>query len=158
MREEILEKVAIDLLSIPPLIFREIRRKLIKTTLADIDAGITPHHFEIIRLLEKEGNLHVAEIGDRLQIAKAQMTRLTDKLVDLKLVERQTDIADRRTCIIVLSPRGKAVLEEHRASLMNAIRETMGQLSDQDLKDLSDTLRKLQDILSKLHLGTPAGT
>jgi hypothetical protein len=34
---------------------------------------------------------------------------------------------------------------------MNAIRETMGQLSDEDLKDLSDTLRKLQDTLSKLH-------
>jgi len=151
VREDILEKVAIDLLSIPPLIFREIRRKLIKTTLADIDAGITPHHFEIIRLLDKEGKLHVAEIGDRLQIARAQMTKLIDKLVDLELVERQTDVADRRTCIITLSPRGKAVLEEHKTSIMNAIREIMRQLSDEDLKDLSDTLRKLQDILSKLH-------
>jgi hypothetical protein len=51
VREEILEKVAIDLLSIPPLIFREIRRKLIKTTLADIDVDITPLHFEILRLI-----------------------------------------------------------------------------------------------------------
>ena len=151
MREEILEKVAIDLLSIPPLIFREIRRKLIKTTLADVDAGITPLHFEIIRLLEKEGKLHITEIGDRLQIAKAQMTKLTDKLVDLELVERQTDFADRRTCIISLSRRGKAILEEHKTSIMNAIRESMGQLSDEDLKNLSDTLRKLQDTLSKLH-------
>lgn len=150
MREDILEKVAIDLLSIPPLIFREIRGKLIKTTLADIDANITPLHFEIIRLLEKEGKLHVTEIGNRLRIAKAQMTKLTDKLVDLKLVERQTDVTDRRTCMITLSPRGKAVLEKHRASLMNALRETMEQLSDEDLRDLSNTLRKLQDILSKL--------
>jgi DNA-binding MarR family transcriptional regulator len=151
VREDILEKVATDLLSITPLIFREIRRKLIKTTLADIDAGITPHHFEIIRLLEKEGKLHVAEIGDRLQIARAQMTKLIDKLVDLKLVERQTDVADRRIAIITLSTHGKAVLEEHKTSIMNAIRETMGQLSVEDLKDLSDTLRKLQDTLSKLH-------
>ncbi len=151
MPEDILEKVATDLLSIPPLIFREIRRKLIKTTLADIDAGITPLHFEIIRLLDGEGELRVTEIGDRLQIARAQMTKLIDKLVDLKLVERQTDVADRRTCIITLSPHGRAVWEEHRASMMNAIREIMGQLSDKDLKDLSDTLRKLQDTLSKLH-------
>jgi len=151
VREDILEKVATDLLSITPLIFREIRRKLIKTTLADIDAGITPHHFEIIRLLEKEGKLHVAEIGDRLQIARAQMTGLIDKLVDLKLVKRQTDVADRRIAIITLSTHGKAVLEEHKTSIMNAIRETMKQLSDEDLKDLSDTLRKLQDTLSKLH-------
>jgi len=151
VRKDILERVAIDLLSIPPLIFRQIRRNLIKTTLAGIDAGITPHHFEIIRLLEKEGKLHVAEIGDRLQIARAQMTKLIDKLVDLKLVERQTDVADRRIAIITLSTHGKAVLEEHKTSIMNAIRETMKQLSDEDLKDLSDTLRKLQDTLSKLH-------
>ena len=151
MRKDILERVAIDLLSIPPLIFRQIRRNLIKTTLAGIDAGITPHHFEIIRLLEKEGKLHVAEIGDRLQIARAQMTKLIDKLVDLKLVERRTDVADRRTATITLSTHGKAVLEEHKTSIMNAIRETMKQLSDEDLKDLSDTLRKLQDTLSKLH-------
>ena len=151
MREDILERVATDLPSIPPLIFREIRGKLIRTTLADIDADITPLHFEIIRLLDKEGKLHVTEIGNRLRIAKAQMTKLTDKLVDLKLVERQTDVTDRRTCIVALSPRGKTVLKEHRGSIMNAIRETMRQLSDEDLKDLSDTLRKLQDILSKLH-------
>jgi len=150
VREDTLEKAATDLLSIPPLIFRKIRRKLVKTTLADIDAGITPHHFEIIRLLDKEGKLHVAEIGDRLHIARAQMTKLIDKLVYLKFVERQTDVADRRTTIITLSTYGKAVLREHKTSVMNAIRESMGQLSDEDLRDLSDTLRRLQDILSKL--------
>jgi len=150
VREDILEKAAIDLLSIPPLIFREIRTKLIRTTLADIDAGITPHHFEIIRLLEQEGKLHVAEIGDRLHIARAQMTKLIDKLVYLKFVERQTDVADRRATIIILSTYGKAVLREHKTSVMNAIRESMGQLPDEDLRDLSDTLRRLQDILSKL--------
>lgn len=150
MRDDILERAATDLLSIPPLIFRKVRTKLVKTTLADVDAGITPHHFEIIRLLDKEGKLHVAEIGDRLHIARAQMTRLIDKLVYLKFVERQTDVADRRTTTIVLSTYGKAVLREHKTSVMNAIRESMGQLSDEDLRDLSDTLRRLQDILSKL--------
>lgn len=150
MGDDILERAATDLLSIPPLIFRKVRTKLVKTTLADVDAGITPHHFEIIRLLDKEGKLHVAEIGDRLHIARAQMTKLIDKLVYLKFVERQTDVADRRTTTIVLSTYGKAVLREHKTSVMNAIRESMGQLSDEDLRDLSDTLRRLQDILSKL--------
>jgi len=149
-RQDILERAATDLLSIPPLIFRQIRRKLIKTTLVDVDAGITPHHFEIIRLLDKEGELHAAEIGDRLQIARAQMTQLIDRLVCLKLVERRTDEADRRISLITLSDYGKAVLKEHKTSVMNAVRETMGQLSDQDLRDLSDTLKRLQDILSKL--------
>lgn len=150
VRQDILERAATDLLSVPPLIFRKIRRKLIKTTLADVDAGITHHHFEIIRLLDKDGELHAAEIGDRLQISRAQMTQLIDKLVCLRLVERRTDTADRRISIITLSEYGEAVLKEHRTSLMNAAREITGQLSDQDLRDLSDTLRRLQEILSRL--------
>lgn len=150
MREDILEKVATDLLSIPPLIFREIRRKLIKTTLADIDVDITPLHFEIIRLLEKEGKLHVAEIGEKLHIAKAQMTHLIDRLADLNMVERKTDIADRRTINIILTGQGRAFLEEHKNRLVGTAMETMSSLTDEELEDLANTLKKLRDMLSKL--------
>jgi DNA-binding MarR family transcriptional regulator len=150
MRSEILERVAMDLLSIPPLIFRGIRRKLIKITLADIDVAITPHHFEIIRLLEEEGTLHVVEIGEKLQIAKAQMTKLIDKLVELNLVAREADAADRRTINISLSNQGKKIIAEHKAIILKAVQEAMAQLSDEDLTTLDNSLRKLQEILSKL--------
>jgi DNA-binding MarR family transcriptional regulator len=150
MRSDILEKVALDLLCIPALTFRGIRKKLIKTALADMDVDITPLHIEIIRLLEEEGTLHVVKIGEKLQIAKAQMTKLIDKLVDLNLVERKMDTADRRTINISLSAQGRSIIEEHKTRIMNAMQETMAQLSDEDLKDLSGSLRKLQDILSKL--------
>jgi DNA-binding MarR family transcriptional regulator len=150
VREEILEKVAIDLLSIPPLIFREIRRKLIKTALADIHVDITPLHFEILRLLEKEGRLHVAEIGEKLHVAKAQMTHLIDKLADLNMIERKTDIADRRSVNITLTGQGRAFLEEHKDRLVHTAMETMSRLTDEELEDLANTLNKLRDLLSKL--------
>ena len=146
MRSDILERVVIDLLSIPPLIFRGIRKKLIKTTLVDI----TPLHFEIMRLLKVEGTLHAAEIGERLQIAKAQMTQLIYKLVELNIVERNTDTADRRTTNITLTGQGKIVLEKHSNSFMSAMQENMSRLTDEELEDLSDSLRKLRDILFKL--------
>jgi len=150
VREDILEKVAVDLLSIPPLIFREIRKKLIKTAFANIDVDITPLHFEIMALLKEAGTLHVAEIGERLQIARAQMTHLIDKLVDLDIVERKMDIADRRTINITLTGQGKVFLEEYKDRLTSAIIETMSRLTDEELEDLSNTLRKLRDILSKV--------
>jgi DNA-binding MarR family transcriptional regulator len=150
VREEILEEVAIDLLSIPALIFREIRRKLIKTALADIDVDITPLHFEILRLLEKEGRLHVAEIGEKLHVTKAQMTHLIDKLADLNMIERKTDIADRRTINITLTGQGRAFLEEHKNRLVHIAVETMSRLTDEELQDLANTLKKLRDMLSKL--------
>ena len=151
VREDILEKVAIDLLSIPPLIFREIRRKLVKATLASTHVYISPLHFEIMSLLRETGTLHVAEIGEKLHLAKAQMTHLIDKLADLNMVERNTDIADRRTINITLTDQGRAFLEEHKNRLVGTAMETMSRLTDEELEDLANTLRKLRDILSKLH-------
>jgi len=149
MRGEILSRVAVDLLSVPPLIFRLLRRKLVKTTLAGVDPDLHLPHFEIMRVLEEEGTLHVAEIGERLQIAKAQMTHLIDKLVALGLVERGMDAADRRTLNIALTDKGHRLMEEHGANLADAAREYLSSLTDAELEKLSESLRNLRDILSK---------
>ena len=150
MKDDILGKVALDLLSVPPLIFRLVRRKLIRLTLADIDIDIKFPHFEIMQVLKEEGTLHVVEIGEKLQIAKAQMTHLIDKLVEFNLVERNADAADRRTINISLTDRGRSFLEEHENNVINAIRENMSSLTDDELAGLSDSLRNLRDILAKL--------
>src|SRR3989337_3399048 len=131
MRNDILEKVSMDLLSISPLIFRAIRTKITKTTLSELDMNITPHHFEIVRLLEEEGTLHASEIGERLQIAKAQMTNLIDRLVALKMVERKMDTADRRTYDITLTAGAREILEEHKYKVVTAVQEIVSSLSDE---------------------------
>ena len=149
MRKDILEKVSMDLLSISPLISRAIRTKITKTTLSEVDMNITPHHFEIVRLLEEEGTLHASEIGERLQIAKAQMTKLIDRLVDMNMVERKMDAVDRRTYNITLTAGAIVVLEEHKRKVMSAVQEIVSSLSDEELENLSLSLRILRDILSK---------
>ena len=150
MDNEILDSVSEDLFSIPPLIFRGIRRKLLRTALANIGVDISPLHFEIMKLLEEAETLHVAEIGERLQIARQQMTHLIDKLVDLNIVERQTGTADRRTINIVLTSKGRITLEEHDNCIRNAIKETLSSLTSEELEDLSASLRRLRDIFLKL--------
>jgi DNA-binding MarR family transcriptional regulator len=148
MRSRILDSVTEDLLSIPPIISREIRRKLLRTALINLD--ISPVHFGIMKQLYEAGTLHVAEIGERLQIARPQMTHLINKLVDLEIVERHTDKTDRRMINIVLTDKGKTILEEHDKSIRKAMKDTLSCFSDKELDDLSDSLRKLRDLLSKL--------
>ena len=150
MRGEILGRVAVDLLSVPPLIFRLIRRKLVMTTLADTDVDIKLLHFEIMRVLQEEGTLHPAKIGERLLIAKAQMTHLIDKLVERDFVKREMDSTDRRTLNITLTEKGKKVLEEQDNLVINAVRDNMSSLSDVELEALSHSLRTLRDTLFKL--------
>ncbi|MCX7912681.1 MAG: MarR family transcriptional regulator [Dehalococcoidales bacterium] len=149
MRREILGKIAFDLLSVPPLIFRLIRRKLV-TTLADTDVDIKLLHFEIMHFLKEKGTQHPAEIGDKLLIAKAQMTYLIDKLVELGLVQREIDPNDRRTLNISLTEKGRKFLDEQDNLVINAVRENMAILTDKELETLYDSLRNLRDILFKL--------
>jgi len=150
MGSDAMDRVTEDLFSIPPLIFRGIRRKLLKTALANINVNILLLEFGIMRLLQEAGALHIAEIGERLYIARPQMTHLIDKLVDLGIVERQTGTTDRRTINIVLTCKGKTTLEEHNIRIRNAIRHRLSCLTGEELEDLSASLRKLRDILSKL--------
>jgi DNA-binding MarR family transcriptional regulator len=150
MRGEIVGRVAADLLSVPPLIFRLIRRKLVMTTLADIDVDIKLLHFEIMMVLKEEGTRHPAEIGESLFIAKAQMTHLIDKLVDLDFVKREMGSNDRRTLNITLTDKGNKMLEEQDNLVINAVRDNMSTLTDAELEALSHSLRTLRDILFKL--------
>ena len=55
MRSDILNSITADLLSVPPLIFRGIRRRLLKAALLDLEVDISPLHFEIMALLKEAG-------------------------------------------------------------------------------------------------------
>jgi len=150
MRKDILERTAIDLLSVSPLIFRGVRRKLLKAALDSINVDVSPLHFEIMRLLEENETLHITEIGERLQVARAQMTHLINKLAELGMVERQADSADRRVTNIVLTDKGRDFLEEHGSNIWKATKELLSGLSDEELADLSASLEKLREMLSRL--------
>jgi DNA-binding MarR family transcriptional regulator len=148
-RDENLDRVVADLLSVPPLLFRSVRRKLFEATRAGVDLNITPLHFEIMFHLDRDGTMHIAEIGDRLQIARAQMTQLIDKLADLKMVKRQSDEHDRRVMNITLTRKGHIYIKEQTSSLNNVTREILSSLDASEMEQISTSLRKLRDTLIK---------
>ncbi len=150
MKKEILDNVAYDLFTTLPLIHRSIRNKLIKNVITNIKEDIAPPHFEIMKLLENTGMLHVAEIGERLQIARPQMTHLIDRLVELELVERETNAEDRRMLNIRLTDDGKTFIKKRDKQVIDATREVLSGLTDEELQELSVSLKNLKAIFLKL--------
>jgi len=146
----IIDIVSEEMFSITPALFRSIDKKLVKTALDNSKSGITPLHFEIMILLNEAGTLHTAEIGDRLNIARSQMTGLIDKLIEMKFVKRQTNKTDRRLTDIVLTRSAKLFLEKDAINIKSAIKESLSGLSMAELKEISVSLRKLRDIFAKL--------
>jgi DNA-binding MarR family transcriptional regulator len=150
MREEILSRVNADLLSVPPLILRLIRKKLEMKAPGQNEMDLKMPHFEIMRILNEEGTLHPVEISEKLFVAKAQMTHLVDKLVELDFVKREWGEDDRRTINITLTPKGKQFLDKMDKLFLKAIQKNMISLSDSELETLSNSLRVLRSTLMKL--------
>ncbi|HUT68902.1 MAG TPA: MarR family transcriptional regulator [Dehalococcoidales bacterium] len=150
MRKSILDSVVEDLLSIAPLIRRGIQRKVVRTAFAQIEEDITLPHLEIMKTLKEEGSRHIAEIGERLLIPKPQMTHLIDRLEDLEIVTRQADTADRRIVNLMLTDKGRRIIEELDRVLNESIKVKLSFLTEEELQELSVSLKKLGNILSKL--------
>ena len=133
-----------------PLFHRAIKKKLFqnKTTLTQY--GLLAHHYEIMRMLYESGQVHISSIADRLFIPRPQMTHLVDKLVETEMVERNTDLSDRRMLDIRLTSKGNKVIEEYRKHTRGALRESMANLTTEELKEVSASLQKIREVFSKL--------
>ena len=150
MKNNILDNVVGDLLSIPPLIRRGINRKVVKAAFDEVGDGIGVPHFEIMMVLEEAGTQYIAEIGEKLLIPKPQMTLLIDRLVSLEIVARRTDETDRRMSNVSLTDKGEAILKEKDRVLRENFTEKLSRLTDEELRQLAESLRRLRDILSRL--------
>jgi len=148
-KDKFLDKVSAELLSVSPLIHRGLRRKLVMTTLANANLPITPLHIEIMRLLSENNELPITRISEGLNIPKAQMTHLIDRLADMGIVERRAGISDRRIVNIALTDKGRKIIRTHDKKLKAAARETLSCLSEEELKSLSVSLEGIQKILTK---------
>ena len=150
MKRSVLDSVVKDLLSITPLIRRSIQRKVVRTAFVQIEEDITLPHLEIMKILQEEGTKYIAEIGERLQIPKPQMTHLIDRLEKLEIVARQADTTDRRMSNIMLTDKGRRIIEELDQVINESIKVKLSFLTEDELRELSVSLKKLGDILYRL--------
>jgi DNA-binding MarR family transcriptional regulator len=80
---------------------------------ADVSCcGLTVAQSATLEALRAEGPLRLAALGRRLGITPSTLTRNLDRLLDARLVSRETDPEDARAGRIVLTPAGRKAAEE----------------------------------------------
>jgi DNA-binding MarR family transcriptional regulator len=93
------------------------------------------------------GPLRLSELAERMGITAPTASRAVDGLVDLGLVERLPDPADRRAVRIDLTSSGRTDVEGRKARAAAALQPAAGALSAQDRAQLAVLLRRLADAL-----------
>ena len=151
-RQGFIEDVADALAIIPGQTHRMVRSKLLRTSLLATIRELTPLHHEILHLLATQGKTNQAEVGRRLQVAKAQITTLVNKLANLGIIERKIDPTDKRVYNLVLTEKGKRFTRKLRKLFFNSIDALTISFSEEELQEFAVSLRTVQEMLYRMEL------
>jgi DNA-binding MarR family transcriptional regulator len=124
-----------------------VSRRLRHAANAELDPlGVTWGQVRALRTIAAGGDaMRMSELADRLGIARRSATSVVDDLVARGLVARRPDPADRRGVAVVLTRRGAALLRDLRARRRSAALGMTATLSTDELRQLRDLLRRLDD-------------
>jgi DNA-binding MarR family transcriptional regulator len=107
---------------------------------------LTMAQFRGLMVLAHEQPLAIGAVGDRLGMGLPGASRLVDRLVAERLVERYEDPADRRRALVRLAPRGQVALEEMQQGRRQGggrLRRALARLSDVQLAQLREAMSAL---------------
>jgi MarR family 2-MHQ and catechol resistance regulon transcriptional repressor len=106
-------------------------------------AGLTPTQFGVLEAILHIGPLSQRELCVKVLTSPANMTDIVDKLEARGLVHRARQQADRRAVQVELTAAGRTLIEPLFAHHAQDIRDVMGSLSREELRQLADLLRRL---------------
>ena len=111
---------------------------------------ITPRQFNILRILRGEGKpLSTLQIRQRMLDKMSDTSRIVDRLLKKGLVRKTPNGQDRRLVDVVITPKGKKLLENIDPFEDHADR-IMSNLSEEEAKTLNKLLDKLRNTMMLL--------
>jgi DNA-binding MarR family transcriptional regulator len=111
--------------------------------------GLTLNAYEALLVLSREPDqrLKRVDLARRLLLTPSGVTRMLDGLENAGLVERASCATDRRIAYAQLTDAGRDKLKEAAGAHVASIHELFeGQLSDAEIRNLSEVLDKLPDV------------
>jgi len=109
------------------------------------DYELTPVKFNTLLLLKHLGGqegLSQNEICHHLIVSPSNITRLIDRLIADKYVERNSSTSDRRVKLIKISPQGTAILDKLFHGYGEMIQQSVYLLDRPEVEQLSALLLK----------------
>lgn len=95
-------------------------------------APINQQTFFTLRTVAREGPLSVAEVAELLGIDRSQASKRLTQLTELDLVDRAVDSFDRRSSLVRISRRGRALDDVIRKAQLERFIHVLGEVSPGD--------------------------
>jgi DNA-binding MarR family transcriptional regulator len=107
------------------------------------EVGITMSQAKVLYLVMAAGELRMSELAARLGIGSSSASGLADRLVELGLLVRHDDPADRRQVVVTTTQEAVALMERFRELNQRQLRELLTHLDPDELDIVDRSLEVL---------------
>lgn len=116
-----------------------------------LELSLTLTQLKTLYLIAATGPMRMSQIADRLGTAPSTSTGVVDALVDLGLLERQEDRADRRQVVVQATDAARQLLEDFSELGRSRLRELLDRIDrDTDLRTIERAITLLTDAAGDL--------
>lgn len=128
---------------LPYLLARAHQRQLDVLARHTAAFDIVGRDYAVMLLLEAHPRLWQSQIAEALGLDRTTVTYLVDGLEKRDWVARQRDPADRRAHVVGLTEAGEQALADIKPAVIEAKKELLAPLSDDEQDQLRDLLTRL---------------
>lgn len=114
---------------------------------AERDTGLTGPQLWAIKIIAESSPLRVSDLAQRMYLHAATVIGILDRLEAHGLVTRIRSKEDRRAVMVALSQKGNALVKNAPEVAQGLIVRGLEQLPQKMLKDISEGLQKVVEIL-----------
>lgn len=106
--------------------------------------GLTYIQYNTLNVLYRVGDrpMNVGELKQKISYGNADVTRLVDRLISKKMVERDLSVTNRRQMEIKLSERGKTVIERINKEVKQLLSVLFESLQNNEMPPSAKSLMK----------------
>lgn len=124
-------------------------RSRIRQELGSRNAKLSPTDLWLVDRVSEFGPARMSELATWQSVDRSTMTAQVGKLEKLGLVQRAPDPQDRRAIVVSVTASGQRLREESRAAACAAFDSMLGDWTERERRQLSESLAHLVDSLEK---------
>ena len=112
-------------------------------------ADLSPSQSSALAAIERHGPLTPSELANHERVQRPTATRVIARLEEAGLVERASDPADRRSCLLTASAEGRTLLRRQRSRKNQFLARRLATLEPDEVATLDRAAAILERLLDQ---------
>lgn len=116
---------------------------------SDAFPPLTPPQVHMVMVIREHGSMTLKQLSKALCVKAPAASAMVDRLVEMGVLTRQENAADRREVSIRLSPRDESQFQEHERRHLQLAADLLDELGDEYARMWGRLCERLQEILNR---------